>query len=224
MFRKESGLAMPQHLEDSGSLDPVEMQLAVAVQQAQLGMVDEITEKALPDLASTRPALFNIMKVHAIGSRVDQLMSISPLVQVSPEARGKIKTEVSRLMNDASEIINSWLENGEPEENIQIPFLFGRDEAQSFDAAVNMGLVDLINEVNFPFLAAIHEDDVIRFKLLSINTALNNWENIESISEEEPGFKTTSKEGSNLNEFANKKMAELQEMKEKLLVKKESSE
>lgn len=221
---KEGGIFRPGYMKRAESVDPVEMQLMDAVQNAGLGMIDEVTEKEFPGLASERPALFNLIKINAIGSRIEQLMSIGEFVQVNPEARGKIKSEVSRLMGDASEIVNSWLENGEPEENIQVPFLFGRNEAQSFDAAINLGLVNLINEVNFPFLAAIHKDDVLRFKLMSINTALVHWQKIEAKSEGALGFPVNSEEESNLNIFANKKVEELQEMKEELLIGKKSSE
>lgn len=221
---REGLIIKPPYLERAVSINSVEKQLILAIENAELGLIDEITEKAFPKLASERPGLFNLLKVEAIGSRVEQLMSIKGLVQVNSEARTKIKTEVSRLMNNASEVINSWLENGEPEENIQVPFLFGRNEAQSFDAAINLGLVNLINEVNFPFLAAIHKDDVLRFKLMSINTALGHWKKIESVSEGDVGFPLSKEKKSNLNDFANKKVIELQEMKEELLTRKESSE
>jgi hypothetical protein len=189
-----------------------------------LGEINEITEETCPELASERTDLFNLLKIEAIGSRIEQLMAVREFVQVNPEARGRIKNEVSKLMSDASEVINSWLENGEPEENVQIPFLFGRSESQSFDAAVSLGLVNLIDEVNFPFLAAIHEDDVLRFRLMSINTALTHWQKIEVRSEGDLGFPVSSDEQSNLNIFANKKVEELQEMKEELIIKRESSE
>jgi hypothetical protein len=221
---KEKRILTLRPIENISRTDPFKEQLAFAIQNAELGLINEISKDTCPDLATEQPDLFNLLKIEALGSKVEQLMAIKGLVQVDFDARTKIKAEVSRLMNDAAEIVNSWLENGEPEENIQVPFLFGRNEAQSFDAAINLGLVNLINEVNFPFLAAIHKDDILRFKLMSISTALNHWEKIEASSEGKTGFEIEPEEISNLNEFANKKVKELQEMKEELLTKRESSE
>jgi len=193
------------------------MQFFAARQKAAMGLNSEITPEEYPDL-SKKPEIFNTLRLTAIGVRVSELEGIKSLVQANPQTTLKVKTEISRLLGEASGIVDSWLQNEGQDERVRVPFVFGRNEAQSFEAAISLGLVNLIDEVNFPFLGAIHTDDVLRFKLLAIENALSHWKSLEGMSEQSPGFEQKS-ETTGLNKFANKKKQELEKLKEEIVAK-----
>lgn len=177
---------------------------------SELGIYQAFDPCEFPNLSKDQKR-FADFKLFAVRTLYYDKNSARNFVRNDPDAFARISLEMIDLVKLAATIVKEAYPENTSSDGEPSIFWMNPEEKASFETAISLGLSDSINAINFPSLAAVRREDLLRFKLRAMDNKISELEHL-GLKTKEVGFLTAVKGNTNVLDVAKKEREEVRKL------------